>query len=139
MPILRIRSNGTGRRVDWSTFKQGQLVDRKLPRLGGATTVLTDVVSDIHDFCHSLDSNCRLVTVIPNGFSAVTFNLAFICEGLEVTCTRRLVRGGFPFIFVAQEFGSNYDVVVTVNGTDKESAEKMVQLLHSTYQCCTVT
>ncbi len=135
MPILRVTATGSGRVVSWPKLKQGQLADTGRVRSLAPTTVLTDVVADIHDLCKSLDTNCRIVSVIPNGFTSLTFNLAFIGQGFEVTCTRRLVRGWFPLNLLAQEFGGNYDVVVTVNGANDEAIEKLVGMLKSKYQC----
>lgn len=139
MPIVRVSATGSGRVVSWPKLKQGQLVDSPRMRSLAPTTVLTNVVADIHDLCQSLDSNCRIVTVIPNGFTSLTFNLAFIGQGFEVTCTRRLVRGWFPLNLLAQEFGGNYDVVVTLSGTNDGVIEKLVELLKSKYQCLNVT
>lgn len=139
MPILHVKATDSGRVVSWPKLKQGQLADTQRLRSLAPTTVLTDVVTDIHDLCRTLDSNCRFVTIIPNGFTSLTFNLAFIGRGFEVTCTRRIVRGWFPLNLVAQEFGGNYDVVVTVNGTNGDAIGKVLEMLKSNYQCSAVT
>src|SRR5262245_57394781 len=137
MPILRVKATGNGRKVSWTRLKEGQLVDAHGFSLA-PTTVLTDVVADIIALGQSLDSQSRVVMVVPNGFFRVGFNLAVLGRGFEVTCARRLVRGWFPLNPLAAEFGSNFDVVVTVAGVSEEAVGKIVGMLTSKYQCTLV-
>lgn len=137
MAILRVRARGNGRKVLWSQLKQGNLVDAVGFSLA-PTTVLTDVVTDVVEICHTLDSGSRVVVVVPNGFTRVGFNLAILGRGFEVTCARRLVRGCFPLNPLAAEFGSNYDVVVSVAAPSSEIASKIVGMLSSKYECLVI-
>ncbi|MCA8994012.1 MAG: hypothetical protein KDA88_18655 [Planctomycetaceae bacterium] len=137
MAILRVRAKGNGRKVLWSQLKQGKLVDA----FGFGlllTTVLTDVVTDMIEMCRTFDDGCRVVVVVPNGFTRVGFNLAILGRSFEVTCARRLVRGCFPFNPLAAEFGSNYDVVVSVAASSPEITSQIVDMLSSKYECLVI-
>lgn len=133
MAILRVRAKGNGRKVIWSKLKQSQLVDHRWSL--APTTVLTDVVTDVINLCESLDSTSLVRTIVPNGFTRIGFVLAIVGKEFEVTCARRLVRGLFPLNPLAVEFGSNYDVVVTVGGTSPTAEAKIVKMLTSKYEC----
>jgi len=135
MAIMRVQAKGTGRVVGWSELKQGRLVDAS--RFGRlfATTTLTDVIADLCEVAESLDKEYRIVTIVPNGPTTAALDLGLIGTGFEVVCSRRLVRGWFPLNPFAAEFGSNFDVVVTVNGTSPEAKSKLVSVLQSKYPC----
>lgn len=62
-------------------------------------------------------------------------DLALLGTGFEILCSRRLVRGLFPLNPFAAEFGSNYDVVVTVTASSDEIQSKVMGLLQSKYPC----
>jgi hypothetical protein len=133
MPTIRVQATGDGRIVGWSELKQGRLVDRsRLARLF-FTTTLTDVITDLCALAESLDKGYRIVTVIPNGPTTAALDLALLGAGFEIICSRRLVRGLFPLNPFAAEFGSNYDVVVTVNASSDEIGSKVMGLLQSKY------
>jgi hypothetical protein len=137
MAILRVKATGNGRKVNWDQLKKGSLVDVRGVNFA-LTTILTDVVADLVDLCQSLDSECRVVMIVPNGFTRAGYNLAILGKGFEVTCARCLVRGWFPFNPLAAEFGSNYDVVVTVGTADEEITNDILSLLYSKYECFVV-
>jgi len=133
MKTIRVRATGNGRIVGWSELKNDQLVDRS--RFSSMTTVLTDVVTDLCEMSHLLDSNYRIETIIPNGPTSASLDLKIVGRGFDIVCARRLVRGWFPFNPVAAEFGSNYDVVVTVSAESADVESRLVQLLTSKYVC----
>ena len=133
MATIRVQATGSGRIVGWSELKQGRLVDTsRLARLF-FTTTLTDVITDLCALAESLDRGYRIVTVIPNGPTTAALDLALLGTGFEIICSRRLVRGLFPLNPFAAEFGSNYDVVVTVNASSDEIGSKVMGLLQSKY------
>jgi len=138
MAIIRVQAKGTGRVVGWSELKQGRLVDTS--RFGRlfATTTLTDVIADLCELADSLDKEYRIVTIVPNGPTTAALDLALLGTDFEVVCSRRLVRGLFPLNPFAAEFGSNFDVVVTVNGASTEAKSKVVGLLQSKYPCTVI-
>lgn len=138
MPILRVKATAAGRRVWWSDFKQSRLVDAPFSLSPAPRTILTNVVTDLCAECESLDRNCHLVTVIPNGFRSFTFNLAITGNGFEVTCTRRMVRGWFPLNPFAAESAANFDIIVTINGED-EVVNKLTAMIKSKYECSDVS
>jgi hypothetical protein len=115
-------------------LKQNRLVDTMgIGRLLAFTTTLTDVVTDLCSLAASLDGNFRIVTVVPNGPATTSFDLALIGEGFELTCGRRLVRGGFPFNPLAAEFGRNYDVLVTLAASSNRMTTALMTMLESKY------
>ena len=138
MATIRVQATGDGRIVGWSELKQGRLVDTsRLARLF-FTTTLTDVITDLCALAESLDRGYRIVTVIPNGPTTAALDLALLGTGFEIICSRRLVRGLFPLNPFAVEFGSNYDVLVTVNASSDEVRSKVIGLLQSKYPCTVI-
>ena len=138
MATIRVQATGDGRIVGWSELKQGRLVDTsRLARLL-FTTTLTDVITDLCALAESLDKGYRIVTVIPNGPTTAALDLALLGTGFEIICSRRLVRGLFPLNPFAAEFGSNYDVLVTVNASSDEVRSKVIGLLQSKYPCTVI-
>ena len=138
MATLRVQATGSGRIVGWSELKQGRLVDAsRLARLF-FTTTLTDVITDLCALAESLDKGYRIVMVVPNGLTTAALDLALLGTGFEIMCSRRLVRGLFPLNPFAAEFGSNYDVVVTLNAASDELQAKIVGLLQSKYPCTVI-
>jgi len=133
MTILRVKAKGDGRIVSWSRLKQGQLVDAKRFGSFSSTTTLTDVVTDLCALCQSLDGQCRLTMVFPNGPTTAAFDLTIIGNGFQVLCGRRLIRGWFPLNPFAAECGANYDVIVTVDASSNEAKSKIVDLLQAKY------
>ena len=138
MATIRVQATGDGRIVGWSELKQGRLVDTsRLARLF-LTTTLTDVITDLCLLAESLDKGYRIVTVVPNGATTTALDLALLGTGFEIMCSRRLVRGLFPLNPFAAEFGSNYDVLVTVNASSDEVRSKVIGLLQSKYPCTVI-
>ena len=134
MSVIRVRATADGRVVRWSDLKQNRLVDTKgIGRLLAFTTILTDVVTDLCSLAESLDRDFRIVTVAPSGHTTTSFDLALIGDGFEVTCGRRLVRGGFPFNPLAAEFGRNYDVLVTIAAPSDRMTTAVMAMLESRY------
>lgn len=135
MGTIRVEATGNGRIISWSELKQGRLVDTsRLARLF-LTTTLTDVITDLCTLAGSLDRAYRIVTVIPNSPTTSALDLVLLGTGFEIMCSRRLVRGLFPLNPFAAEFGSNYDVVVTVTASSAEVQSKVLGLLQSKYPC----
>jgi hypothetical protein len=139
MAILRVQATGTGRIVGWSELKQNRLVDANRWLRVGLTTTLPDVITDLLALAQSLDPACRIVTVVPNGPVTASLDVALLGTGFEIMCSRRLVRGLFPLNPLAAEFGSNYDVIVTVGAASAEVQSKVLGLLQSKYPCTPVT
>jgi hypothetical protein len=135
MAILRVQATGNGRIVGWSELKQGRLVDASRVARLLFTTTLTDVVADLCALAESLDKSYRIVTIVPNGPTTAALDLALLGSGFEIVCSRRLVRGLFPLNPFAAEFGSNFDVVVSVNVASAEAQSKIVGLLQSKCPC----
>ena len=134
MSVIRVRATADGRVVRWSDLKQNRLVDTQgIGRLLAFTTTLTDVVTDLCSLAELLDGNFRIVTVVPNGHTTTSFDLALIGDDFELTCGRRLVRGGFPFNPLAAEFGCNYDVLVTIAESSDRMTTAVMTLLESKY------
>ena len=139
MATIRVQATGDGRIVGWSELKQGRLVDTsRLARLF-LTTTLTDVITDLCALAESFDKGYRIVMVVPNGPTTAALDLALLGTGFEIMCSRRLVRGLFPLNPFAAEFGSNYDVVVTVNSSSDEVRSKVMGLLQSKYPYTVIT
>jgi hypothetical protein len=130
---MQVRATGSGRVVGWSELKQGKLVDAsRLARLF-LTTTLTDVITDLCALAESLDPGYRIVMLSPNDFTTASLDLKLVGAGFEIVCSRRLVRGWSPINPFAAEFGSNYDVVVTIDGDSAEARSAVVELLRSKY------
>lgn len=134
MAILRVRAKGTGRVVRYSALKRGELVETT--RLGSLffSTTLPDVITDLLDAAEELDPNRRVTTVVPNGPTTASLDLAVTGNGFEILCSRRLVRGLFPLNPFAAEFGSNFDVVVSIKATP-EAESWLVERLRGKYEC----
>ena len=114
MKTIHAHATGSGRIVGWKEMKEGQLVDTSRLARFFLTTVLTDVITDLCALAESLDETYRFVTVVPNGPTTASLDVSLLGQGFEISCSRRLVRGLFPFNPFAAEFGSNYDVVVSI-------------------------
>jgi hypothetical protein len=99
------------------------------------TTVIPDVIVDVMEKCGSLDPSCAVETLFPNGFTTAQFDISIRGNGFEVNCGRRLARGLFPLNPFAAEFGSNYDVLVTVSATDQKVEETIAEAVAGKYQC----
>lgn len=132
---MRVRATGSGRIVGWSELKQGRLVDAS--RFGRLffTTTLTDVITDLCELAESLDAGYQIVMLIPNGPTTASLDMKLVGLGFEIVCSRRLVRGWFPLNPFAAEFGSNYDVVVTIGGDSSKAKSAIVEFLRSKYPC----
>jgi hypothetical protein len=135
MATIRVQATGSGRIVGWSELKEGRLVDASRLARFFFTTTLTDVIADLCDLADSLDEHHRIVMILPNGPTTASLDLSLVGEGFEFICSRRLVRGWFPLNPFAAEFGSNYDVVVTVNSASDEIQSKVVRFLQAKYPC----
>jgi len=134
MVTLRAKATGAGRVVKWSRFKKGELVD--CPRWNFLlTTVLTDVVTDVIDWAKTTDPTCSVAPLFPNGFTTASFDLLIKGKGFQAICGRRLVRGLFPLNPIAPEFGSNYDVMVTVSADAPEVEQSIIERLRRKYAC----
>ena len=132
MATIRVQATGNGRIVGWQELKAGRLVDKSRLATLFFTTTLTNVITDLCALAESLDKSYRIVTVVPNGPTTAALDLALLGKGFQIMCSRRLVRGLFPLNPLAAEFGSNYDVVVTVSSSD-EVQSKVVGMLQSKY------
>ena len=134
MITLRARATASGRIVNWTRFKRGELVDQSRLSLT-PTTVLTDVVTDLLKECKSIDSAYVITPLFPNSFTTASFDISIKGDGFQVNCGRRIVRGLFPLNPLAAEFGSNYDVLVTVSGSSGELEERIADTVRRKYQC----
>jgi hypothetical protein len=132
---MRVRATGSGRIVGWSELQEGRLVDASRFGRFFFTTTLTNVITDLCALAESLDSDYQLVTLVPNGPTTASLDLKLVGSGFEIICARRLVRGWFPLNPFAAEFGSNYDVVVTVGGDCVGAKAAIVEFLRSKYPC----
>lgn len=134
MAILRARAKGTGRVVRYAALKRGELVETT--RLGSFffSTTLPDVMTDLIAAVEEIDPNRRVRTVVPNGPTTASLDLAITGSGFEIVCSRRLVRGLFPLNPFAAEFGSNYDVVVSINAAPAIEA-RLIEQLRGKYEC----
>ena len=123
-----------GRVVNWSRFKQGELVDQS--RLSfSPTTVITDVITDLIEECNLIASDCMIIPLFLNGFTTVGFDLSIKGDGFQVNCGRRLVRGLFPLNPIAAEFGKNYDVLGAISAENKQTEERISDLVRRKYHC----
>jgi hypothetical protein len=118
----------------WSRFKQGEWVGQSRISLS-PTTVIPDVIVDVMEQCKAIDSTCSIEPLFPNGFTTAQFDIAIHGKGFEVNCGRRLARGLFPLNPLAAEFGSNYDVLVTVSADDREIEKKLEGFVSEKYEC----
>lgn len=133
MTTLRVRATGNGRIVDSAQLKRARLVDADLMwRLFLPTTTLTNVVADLYVAAEALDRDARIVILVPNSLRNPSLNLMLVGAGFEIVCAQRLVRGWLP---LAAEFGSNYDVVVTIGGESAEARAAVEKVLRSKYVC----
>lgn len=138
MITLRATATGSGRIVRWRKFKRGELVPGS--RWSCLfTTALTDVVTDVIDCAEGMDPTCTITPLFPNGFTTANFDIAIKGKGFHVNCGKRLVRGLFPFNPIAAEFGSNYDVLVTVTADTPEVEKRIVDEVRRKYLCRTET
>jgi hypothetical protein len=135
MATIRVRATGSGRIVGWRELLHGKLVDTTRLARFFMTTTLTDVITDLCALAESFDRDYRIVMIAPNGPTTACLDLKLSGVGFEIVCSRRLVRGWFPFNPFAAEFGSNYDVIVTIGGSSAEVEETVLDLLRSTYPC----
>ena len=134
MITLRVKAEGTGRVVNWSRFKKGEWVDQSRLSLS-LTTVIPDVIADTMETCKSIDAECSTRPLFPNGFTTAQFDIAIQGKGFQVNCGRRLARGLFPLNPIAAEFGSNYDVLLTISTDDNELENELASAVTGKYTC----
>lgn len=135
MHTIRVTATGTGRVVACIPFRVGQLEPPSLiQRLLFWTTVLPNALTDIIDFARGHDPDCTLSCIVPNGLSTAQLDVCLRGSDFQIVCARRLVRGGFPLNPFASEFGANYDLVVTFDGSDS-LVSALTRLLRDRYQC----
>ena len=134
MKTLRAKATGAGRIINWTRFKKGELVEGSRWKCL-LTTVLTDVVTDVIDWAKTTDPTCTIPPLFPNGFTTASFDIAIKGNGFQVNCGRRLVRGLFPLNPIAAEFGSNYDVMVSVTADTLEVEKEIVEHIRQKYAC----
>lgn len=134
MITLLAKAEGTGRVVNWSRFKEGEWVDQSRMSLS-PTTIIPDVIVDVMEHCEAIDSSCSVEPLFPNGFTTAQFDIAIKGKGFQVNCGRRLARGLFPLIPIAAEFGSNYDVLMTVSAETCQTEEELANAVTSRYEC----
>ena len=134
MITLVAKAEGTGRVVSWSRFKQGEWVDQSRISLT-PTTVIPDVIVDVMEQCESIDAECSIEPLFPNGFTTAQFDIAILGKGFHITCSRRLARGLFPLNPIAAEFGSNYDVLLSITADDSEIEQKLASVISDKYKC----
>lgn len=130
---LHVQATGNGRIVGWAEMKEGRLVDASW--FGRITTTLTNVITDVCELAEALDPDYRIVMLIPNGLTGTSLDMKLVGQGFEVICARRLVRGWFPFNPIAAEFGSNYDVIVTIAGDSVRAKSAFEEMLRTKYPC----
>ena len=132
---MRVQATGSCRIVGWSELKEGRIVDAS--RFGRLffTTTLTDVITDLCALAESLDSDYQILMIVPNGPTTASLDMKLVGLGFEIVCSRRLVRGWFPLNPFAAEFGSNYDVVVTIGGDSPNAKSAIVDFLRDNYAC----
>jgi hypothetical protein len=134
MAILRVRAKSTGRVVCYAALKRGELVGTtRLSSLFSSTT-LPDVMTDLIAAAEEIDPNRRVRAVVPNGPATASVDLAITGSGFEIVCSRRLVRGWFPLNPFAAEFGSNYDIVVSIHAPP-EIETRLAEQLCGKYEC----
>lgn len=134
MITLLAKAEGTGRVVNWSQFKQGEWVDQSRISLS-PTTVIPDIIVDVMEKCKSVDADCFIEPLFPNGFTTAQFDISIKGKGFQVNCGRILARGLFPLNPIAAEFGSNYDVLVTVSATDQGVEDMLASVVSDKYKC----
>jgi len=134
MAILRVRAKSTGMVVQHSALKRGELVETT--RLGSLffSTTLPDVMTDVLAVAEEIDPQRQVAAIVPNGPTTASLDLAVTGSGFEFLCSRRLVRGWFPLNPFAAEFGSNYDVVVSINAAPEVEGQ-LVEWLQGKYVC----
>jgi len=116
MITLKTRATKTARTISWSEFKKGKIVEQS--RLSFTpTTVIPDVLNDMILMCAQIDPEFKIKMLIPNSFTTASLDFTISGQGFQVTCSRRLVRGLFPFNPIAAECGGNYDVIFSIEAT----------------------
>lgn len=136
MITMRVQAKGTGRLVNWSRFKRGELVDQSRLSLS-LTTVIPDVITDVIAACQGRTTEMEIKPLFPNGFTTASFDIAIQGDGFHVNCGRRLVRGGFPLNPLAAEFGANYDVLLIISAEDPGIEEEIADSVRGKYMCQT--
>ena len=134
MIILKATATGSGQVVNWSKFKKGVLVPCSRWNCL-LTTVLTDVVTDVIDCAKKMDPTCKIIPLFPNGFTTASFDIAIRGKTFQINCGRRLSRGLFPMNPIAAEFGSNYNVLVTITADTSKLEVKIAKMVRSKYAC----
>jgi hypothetical protein len=133
--VIRVRATATGRYVLRAELLRGRLVDAGWMESFFPTVTLTNVITDLCALAEDLDSDYQIVVKQPNAWTTASLDLMIVGTAFEIACARQLVRGGFPFNPLAAEFGSNYDVVVTLTKASSEVQTRVIELLRSRYTC----
>jgi hypothetical protein len=136
MITMKVQAKGTSRVVNWSRFKQGELVDQSRWSFS-LGTVIPDVIADVITICQGLTKEMEIKTLFPNGFSTASFDIAIRANGFDVNCGRRLIRGGFPLNPLAPEYGANFDVLLAVSSEDPTIEEQIASAVREKYTCQT--
>lgn len=130
MAIYRVRAKDSGRRVSWERLLAGEIVDQSLISFS-ATTILTDVLSELVALCHTLDADTRHFCVSTNHQTGDGFTLFLVGKGFELTCTRVLARSSGVGL---TESGSDFDVLISIGGESSATGARLASLVKSGYE-----
>jgi len=123
MMVVRLQATGTARVVDWRQMKKNVLVNaRGLARIFRITTTVPDALQDVIDCLAEFDSRLQFRVIAPNSWTTASLDILLSGERIHVVVARRLVRGLFPINPIAPEFGSNYDLVVSIDSETRPDA-----------------
>ncbi|MCL2118184.1 MAG: hypothetical protein FWH27_07130 [Planctomycetaceae bacterium] len=133
MKIIRTQATGTGQVVSYAKFIESKLVPASiLRRLTDLVTTIPNVLTDVIDYCKGIDPQYTFRVIIPNSFTSASFDVALAGQDFQILCSRRLIRGWFPFNPLAANFGSNYDVIFSVMA-DEAFESNLLKTLKNKY------
>lgn len=126
MKIIKVSAKSTARTVSWSQLTKGEIVNQSRSSLS-LSTVIPDVLDEVIQLINDINPEFNISILKPNGFTSACLDFAILSEETKIMCSRRLVRGFFPFNPIAAEFGGNYDIIFSIS-TNDDIMEKLLSI-----------
>lgn len=130
---LKVKPKSSGKRISWTKFLQGKIVETG--RFGALfTIVLTDVVSDVYDYCFDLDANSQIIIKNGNDFTNPNFEFQIVSEHFKVNCKRILSFKKLLKNPLAAESGNNFEVILSIKSNSQKIAESICKRITTKYE-----
>lgn len=131
MAALRIRARGTGSIACVRSLREGVLVRTSRARTA-LTYVVPDAMEEVLRICEALPEPIEIRPIRTGTMTSTDMDLEIANPSIHLVIGRRRARGFL--IFFAAEFGSNYDILLTIFRGDPEVVSRIEEAVRG-YTC----